>query len=228
MITSIIYSFASRGYSDFMKTEFVKWFVFLIVAILLSSFLHEVGHGLSAYSRGYSISTGFNKVGDYNKKPSDINFRKQHNKYKNPWDMGPLFTLILATLFTYLIFQVNNKFLIYLFGSLAFVNSLLRLIPMIRSYLSLINTGSLAIEDEIAMGTLWYQMSDILILKYVPSIISIIVSVLCLKYVLKVLKMKLPELFPYRWSFTVISVSALLVAIPLINFLDQNLRINWG
>lgn len=210
-----------------MKTEFVKWFVFLIVAILLSSFLHEVGHGLSAYSRGHSISTGFNKVGDYNKKPSDNNFRKQHNRYKNPWDIGPLLTLILATLFTYLIFQVNNEFLIYLFGSLAFVNSFLRLIPMIRSYFSLINTGSLAIEDEIATGTLWYQMSDILILKYVPSIISIIVSVLCLKYVLKVLKMKLPELFSYRWSFTLISVSALLVAIPLINFLDQNLRINW-
>lgn len=212
----------------FMKIEFAYWFVFLIIAILLSSFLHEVGHGLSAYVKGYPISTGFNKVGDYNKKPDDKNFRIQHEKYKNPWDIGPLLTLILAIIFTYLSFQVNNKFLIYLFGSLAFVNSLLRLIPMIRSYFSLVTTGNLALEDEIAMGTLWYHMSDILILKYVPSIISIIVSVICLKYVLKALKMKLPEIFLYRWSFTVISISALLVAIPLINLLDKNLRINWG
>jgi len=211
-----------------MKIEFFYWFIFLILAILLSSFLHEVGHGFSAYIKGYPVSTGFNKVGDYNKKPGDHNFREEHKKYKNPWDIGPFLTLLLAIIFTYLIFQVSNKFLIYLFGGLAFANSFLRLIPMIRSYYSLLTTGSLALEDEIGIGNLWYQMSGIIILKYIPSIISIIVSVICLRYVLKALKIKLPELFSYNWSFTVISVGAFLVTMPIIKVLDKYLRINWG
>jgi len=69
-----------------MKNGFFYWFIILILAILLSSFLHEVGHGLSAYIKGYPVSTGFNKVGDYNKKPDDHDFREEHEKYSNPWD----------------------------------------------------------------------------------------------------------------------------------------------
>lgn len=144
-----------------MKKECFYLFIILMLAILITSFLHEVGHGVSAYIKGHPVSTGFNKVGDYNKKPGDNDFREEHQNYKNPWDMGPFLTLILAAIFTYLFFQVNNKFLIYCFGSLAFANSFLRLIPMIRSCYFLLTTGSLTIEDEVVMGNLWYQMSGI-------------------------------------------------------------------
>lgn len=84
-----------------MKKEFIYWFAMLIIAGIISTFIHEVGHGVSAYLKGHSVSTGFNKVGDYNKKPSEDNFREEHRKYKNPWDIGPFLTLLLAVVFTY-------------------------------------------------------------------------------------------------------------------------------
>lgn len=211
-----------------MKKAFIYWFVILIIAGIISIFIHEVGHGISAYLRGYPVSTGFNKVGDYNKRPSEDNFREEHKKYKNPWDMGPFLTLLLAVIFTYMLAWVDNKLLVYLTGSFAFVNALLRLIPMIGSYFSFIINGSLSIEDEIAMGTLWYQMSDIFLLKFIPSIISILVSVICLKYIFKSLSEKLPQLFTYRWPFTIISIGAFLVLMKIIQFLDEHVRINWG
>lgn len=43
----------------------IYWFIFLIFTILISTFLHEVGHGLSASIKGHPVSTGFNRVGDY-------------------------------------------------------------------------------------------------------------------------------------------------------------------
>ena len=206
----------------------IYWFIFLIFTILVSAFLHEVGHGLSASIKGHPVSTGFNRVGDYNKRPGDDDFREEHKKYNNPWDFGPLLTLILAIVFTYLFFQVSNKFLIFLLGGLAFTNSFLRLIPMIRSYYYLAVTGSFALEDEISMGNLWYQMSGILIFKYIPSIISLVISLLCLKYVLTILPTKMPELFSDKWSFAVISFGAFIVSMPIITVLDKYIRINWG
>lgn len=211
-----------------MKKEFIFWFVMLIIAGIISVFIHEVGHGISAYLKGHPVSTGFNKVGDYNKKPSDENFREEHQKYKNPWDIGPLLTLLLAVLFTYMLTQVENKFLLYLAGSFAFINAFLRLIPVTRAYLSLLTTGNLAVEDEISMGILWSQMSGCLLLKFIPSIISIFVSVICLRYIFKSLNAKLPEIFRFRWSFLIISIIAFIVLMKIIQFLDEHVRINWG
>ena len=99
---------------------------------------------------------------------------------------------------------------------------------MIRSYYYLAVTGSFALEDEISMGYLWYQMSGILIFKYIPSIISLVISLLCLKYVLTILPIKIPELFSDKWSFAVISFGAFIVSMPIITVLDKYIRINWG
>ncbi|AZR72821.1 hypothetical protein BBF96_05085 [Anoxybacter fermentans] len=209
-----------------MKKEFIQWFLILLLTILISTFLHEVGHGVSAYLKGVPVSTGFNKVGNIYKSPGDEDFRS--HDFKDSWDLGPIITWILAIIFTIALFKVNNKLPVVIIGSFAFTNSLLRLLPMINSYFSLLTSGRLAIEDEISMGLLWYEMSGITIMKYIPSLISILVSLICLHYVIKNLRKKIPALFQDKWSFTLISLTALIIAIPILNFLDQHVRINWG
>lgn len=194
---------------------------------LLSVFLHETGHGVSAYLTGYPVSTGFNKVGDYGKKPSDPDFRAEHKNYEYPWDMGPFLTLLLAILFTCLLAKIDNPFLLYLVAGFAFANSLLRLLPMLNSYSFFLLTGNLITEDEIGMGILWYKRSGWSFLKYLPSIISLVVSAICLKNVIRLLNRKLPNLISAGWLFTVTSIGAFLVLVKIIPFLDERFRINW-
>jgi len=166
-------------------------------------------------------------VGDYGKKPSDRDFRAEHGKYENPWDLGPLLTLLLAIVFTYLLAKVDNTSVLYLIGGFAFTNSFLRLLPMIISYSSLLFKGNLVTEDEIVMGILWYKMSGLLFLKYLPSIVSIFVSAICLMNVIRFLNKRLPSLMSYGWLFTVTSIGAFLVLVKIIPFLDEHFRINW-
>lgn len=113
-------------------------------------------------------------------------------------------------------------------GALAFTNSLARLIPMLNSYFYLITKGELRIEDEIGMGKVWYEATGILILKYLPSIISIIISSICLYFTIEGLILKLPVLFSYNWSFTIIAIISFIISVPIIKFLDEKVRINWG
>lgn len=210
-----------------IRKELVIWFFILIFTGILSVFIHETAHGISAYLKGYPVSTGFNKVGDYGKMPHDKEFRAEHEKYENPWDMGPLLTLLLAIVFTYLLARVDNTLVLYLIGGFAFTNSFLRLLSMIISYSSLLFKGNLVTEDEIAMGILWYKMSGLLLLKYLPSIISIFVSAICLKNVLRLFNRKLPSLMSGGWLFTVTSISAFLALVKIIPFLDERFRIDW-
>ena len=53
----------------------ILWISIFFVAIALSIFLHEVGHGFGARLDGIHVSTGFNQVGDYGKSPDDPDFR---------------------------------------------------------------------------------------------------------------------------------------------------------
>ena len=66
----------------------ISYLVFvLILTGLLSVFLHETGHGVSAYLTGYPVSTSLIKWGLW-EKPSDPDFRAEHKNYEYPWDMG--------------------------------------------------------------------------------------------------------------------------------------------
>ena len=64
------------------------------------------------------------------------------------------------------------------------------------------------------------------LLKYLPSILSIIVSVVCLYYVFAILKARAPDLYGTR-EFLYGSLLVLVVWMPLVNYLDQHLRIDW-
>ena len=166
-------------------------------------------------------------MGDYGKKPSEHDFRAEHEHYESPWDLGPFLTLFLAIFFTCLLAKVNHPFLLYPVAGLAFANSLLRLLPMLNSYSSFLLTGNLIIEDEIVMGILWYKRSGLLFLKYLPSMISFAVSAICLKNVIRLLNRKLPNLMAAGWWFAVTSLGAFLALVKVIPFLDEHFRINW-
>lgn len=212
-----------------MKKNLIKWFIVLLGCFIISTFLHELGHGVSSYAVGQYVSTGFNRVGDVYKKPHDLDFRKDSSKYENPYDMGPNVTLILAIVFTFGLAKIKskNQTTNMVVGALALSNSLIRLIPMIHAYCGIIICGSFYKEDEVGMGLLWYDLSGVQIMKYLPSIISIVISLVCLYYVIKILKNKLSELIKIRFYFSSIIVSAYILSFIVENILDNIIRINW-
>lgn len=212
-----------------MKKNLIKWFIVLLGCFIISTFLHELGHGVSSYAVGQYVSTGFNRVGDVYKKPHDLDFRKDSSKYENPYDMGPNVTLILAIVFTFGLSKIKskNQTTNMVVGALALSNSLIRLIPMIHAYCGIIICGSFYKEDEVGMGLLWYDLSGVQIMKYLPSIISIVISLVCLYYVIKILKNKLSELIKIRFYFSSIIVSAYILSFIVENILDNIIRINW-
>lgn len=212
-----------------MTKAFLKWFIILLLSFIVSTFLHEIGHGISSAAVGVHVSTGFNRVGQVYKKPHDADFRKGLENYENPWDMGPNTTLILAIGFTLALTKIKtkNQTALIIVGAVALGNSLIRLVPMIHSYLGFVIKGSPYMEDEIGTGEIWYKLGHLGILKYAPSMISIIVSVLCLYFVIKNLKTKLPILFSKRIYFTLILVFAYILSFIVENRLDNILRINW-
>lgn len=212
-----------------MKKDLFKWLIILICCFVVSTFLHEIAHGISSYAVGIHESTGFNKVGQVYKKPKDLDFRKGLENDQNPWDMGPNTTLILAIGFTLALtlIKTRNKTTTMIIGALALCNSLIRLIPMINAYLELIAKGTFRMEDEIGTGLLWYKLYNLEIMKYIPSLISIIVSLICLYFVIKALKVKLPFLFSKGSNFTIVCAIAYLISFSIENGLDNVIRINW-
>ncbi len=209
-----------------MQSKLVIWASVLLTAIVLSTFIHEVAHGVSAYLSGHPVSTGFNRVGDAGKRPSDPGFRDEMAGYANPWDMGPAVTLTAAVLFTVLFVRVQSEVALWIFGSLALSNALLRFIPMSMSYLSWLFRGSFVMEDEIGHGILWYEMYGVAALKYVPSVISLVISAVCLYYIFRIFRANAGELYDsgaFLWG----SLLAAMVSMPLLNLLDEYFRIDW-
>jgi hypothetical protein len=82
-------------------------------------------------------------------------------------------------------------------------------------------------EDEIGTGLLWYKLFNLEIMKYMPSMISIIVSLVCLYFVIRTLKIKLPLLFSKGSNFTIVCVIAYIISFSIESGLDNVIRINW-
>lgn len=212
-----------------MKRILYQGFIILLFCFVISTFIHEVGHGISSSAAGIPVSTGFNRVGQVYKKPHDVDFRKGLENNQNPWDMGPNFTLAMAIVFTFVLSKTSskNKAALMIVGALACCNSIIRLVPMVHAYTGLLIKGSPYMEDEIGTGLIWYKLSNLELLKYLPALISSLVSVICLYFVIKSFKRKMPELFSKRFFFTSILVSAYILSVFIENVLDNIIRINW-
>jgi len=81
----------------------IAWAVILFLATLIFQFLHECGHGFASSLEGYHVSTGFDKVGDVGKRPSDHDFRL-NKTIQGGWNLsdflGPMINWIFAIFFT--------------------------------------------------------------------------------------------------------------------------------
>ncbi len=215
-----------------MKNKLLVWFVVLLCCFIVSTFAHETAHGISSQAAGIQVSTGFNKIGMPFKKPSDPDFRAGFSDSNNPWDMGPFATLALAAVFTAVLVNTkgkNQKFLI-ITGAFALCNSLLRLIPMAHSYFGYITQGSPYLEDEIGNGMAWYALCPLEIMKYLPSILSVGVSAVCLYFVLKAFGRKFGNAFATgrsRGLFVLMLVLAYIASFAIEYVLDNVARINW-
>ncbi len=202
----------------------VKWFFLLLAATLASIWLHELAHGLSAYLAGFAVSTGFNRVGDAGKKPSQPDFRRRHSTYRNPWDLGPAVTLTAAVIFTALLFANQHLAATSLLGALALANSSLRLLPMLMAFGGLLFGGNLGREDETEQAHLLQQITGVRGLHLVLPAISLLISGLCTFINIRLLaQTAAPEIGGF-WAATAMGLAA---AIAASFWLDEHFRIDW-
>lgn len=212
-----------------MVTNFIIWFCMLVVVIIISTFVHELGHGISCYLSGIRVSTGFDKVGDLGKKPSNLEFRKEYdNSVKMAWDLGVPITLLIAMIFSNLLRVGLSTQAVIIVGAVGYINSLMRLIPCGNALWGLIKRGRLNLEDEVGLGQTWEEKYGIKVLRYIPLSISIIVSLYTLDITLDLLNQKANWLFDEGWAFTAITVFAFLLGMKICEWLDEKFRIDWG
>lgn len=131
------------------------WAMLMFLSLLLFIFLHECAHGVGSRLEGIRVSTGFNRVGDAGKRPSDPDFRSNHiisGQMTTGSLAGPFLNWFFALVFTALLFKKNiSKKIAAIFGAGAISNSLLRFVPM-TGFLVNALLGQLIIEDEVSWG----------------------------------------------------------------------------
>ncbi|MBS4537729.1 hypothetical protein GOQ27_04600 [Clostridium sp. D2Q-11] len=209
-------------------TNSILWLGTLVVSIIISTFAHELGHGISCYLSGIRVSTGFNKVGDLGKKPSDVEFRMEYdNSPKMIWDLGVPITLLIAMIFSNLLRVELSTKTVIIVGAVGYTNSLMRLIPCGNALWGVIKRGRLNLEDEVGLGQALKEKYEIKILRYIPLAISIIVSLYTLDITLNLLNQKASWLFDEGWTFTAITVLALWLGTNICEWLDERYRIDW-
>ena len=230
---------------------FVLWAVILFVAVLLSVFLHEVGHGVGAKIDGIHVSTGFNKVGNPGRTPDDPDFRT--DTAEGFWSglLGPMTTWALAIAFTVWLYWFRKPgWGALAIGALAVVNGLVRAVPMLMFLISALG-GRLHVEDEVFWG-IW-QVANVfrpdlaslglrtlaetqpgLLLSYpavwIPPLVSLVISLACLilayRKILKLWRAALGR-WGARLFFGLLPLPVYYVATPVLNALDRMIRINW-
>lgn len=235
-------------------TLLVIWALLLFASFIFSVFLHEDGHGLGAKIDGVRVSTGFNKVGDYGKSPDDPDFRSAGNEGKF-WAgvLGPATSWVLAIVFTVWLYRFKEPTWGALsIGALALANGLIRALPMLY-FLIFALQGKPSMEDEVSWG-IWYVLKFIrpdlasatadyhavletspaaFLAQYsfwIPPLFSLAVSLACLipayRRVYKLWGDRLSR-WVVRLMLGLIPFVAYVASLPVLNWLDRLIRINW-
>jgi len=229
----------------------VAWALIVFIALIISIFLHEDGHGIGAKLDGVHISTGFNRVGNPDRAPGDTDFRT--GLTGGVWSglLGPMTSWILAIIFTvWLCRQRELTRRAWVIGGLAIANGLARAVPLTRVLLCALR-GQIEIEDEVHRG-LWYVGKIVrpelglqgalalvptqpdLLLAY-PAIwiaifLSLGISLVCLFFASRHLLRLWRSQFDHRLVRVLLAsmpLAAWVAIWPPLNFLDQVIRINW-
>ena len=201
----------------------IIWFVLCNLSIIISVFIHECIHGFISSLNGEAVSTGFNRVGNIYKFPKDKDFRNNFNppEKNNFWDFAPQFNLLLAIIFTAVFYfkTYMGSAADYIILAFALGNSVIRLIPMV---FALITRHT---EDEISQGEILVKISGKRILKYVPAVFSIMVSIACIVFIyMEIYKYGAAGMTIYNllWIFP-----SFILSFVILNVLDNHFRINW-
>lgn len=204
----------------------VKWFLECIVILLISIFLHECGHGLANAILGIDCSTGFNRVGDIYKYPSDPLFREEYSEAGDYLlDFGVPMTLILAVSGTAVFCKSKNEKVRNIAGVTGAVNSILRLVPAGMVVLIPLFTGNAHAEDELDTGRALVNLSGSSLWLYIPALISVAISIVCIALLIKKAgqKSKTGRII----GFGILTYVAFDTSIIIANILDNIIRINW-
>jgi len=205
------------------------WSICFFIALTLSTFIHELGHGLSNLLYGRRVSTGFSKVGNFGKRPSSNDFRTNYFEESYIlYDLGVIITLILALSFYTLLRVTHNPYLVTIIGSFAYSNSLLRLIPCANSIYGLVRRGKPNMEDEVGMGIALSSKVRIPLIQYIPLLISLSISIYTLNGTIGLLSQKLRGFLAIDSYFVIASIIILLVNSQFLEWLDERYRVNWG
>jgi hypothetical protein len=133
----------------------VVWFSFLALGMVVFTFLHECGHGFGAQLDGIHISTGFDRVGDFGKRPSDPDFPSNDmvtGELNSSGLFGPFTNWLFAIPFTVLILQrPKADRTTFLLGAGAVVNAWSRLWQMAAFFVAAL-LGRVHLEDEVGWG----------------------------------------------------------------------------
>ena len=203
------------------------WFIVCLFIFVLSTFLHECGHGFSNKLNGVSVSTGFNRVGNAYRFPGDADFRAGFEESQTfLLDFGVPVTLLLAIVFTVILRakkEWKSPFVLAVAG-FGLCNSVIRLVPCSISVISSLLTQTLHMEDEIQSGQLLAAKTGIGWLWILPVTVSIIISVTCL--IMAARKCKNVERFRFQGMWTCF-VMAYIISFFIENYLDGVIRINW-
>jgi len=231
----------------------IAWAAILLIATLIFQFLHECGHGFGSTLEGYHVSTGFDKVGDVGKRPSDHDFRL-NKTIPGGWNLtdflGPLINWIFAILFTAIFLRQRNiSCVALLFGSGAVINALIRLVPMLMFFGSVF-LGRFVLEDEVALGLsaikgikfpisylnfkiLASTQSSLFLVEpkiYYWPVISLIISIFCFILTYRRLNQLIRQHLTSRisqWFFMLVPFLISPLAFIFTKKLDSLIRLNW-
>jgi len=231
----------------------IAWAVILFFATLIFQFLHECGHGFGSSLEGYHVSTGFDKVGDVGKRPSDHDFRL-NKTIQGRWNLsdflGPMINWIFAIFFTAIFLRQRTVSCVaVLFGSGAAINALIRLVPMLMFFGSAF-LGRFVLEDEVALGLSAIQgikfpmsylnfkilastKSSLFLVEpkiYYWPVISLIISIVCFIPTYRRLSQLIRQHLTSRisqWFFMLVPFLILPLAFICAKKLDSLIRLNW-
>jgi hypothetical protein len=131
------------------------WLLALVLGMVFFTFMHECGHGFGAQLDGTHISTGFNRVGDFGKSPSDHGFNSNEvvtGELSSSGLLGPFTNWLFAILFTALLLRRSNAGRKEFFlGAGAVVNAWIRLWQMVLFFIAAL-LGRVHLEDEVEWG----------------------------------------------------------------------------
>lgn len=205
--------------------KYWKWLVICLAVFLISLFAHECGHGIANAIAGIPCSTGFNRVGDIYKFPSEDGFREYYDTAEPVLiDFGVPCTILLSITGTTLYIKARNARVQFLGAALAIDNCLLRSIPCSLVFLIPLITGNPHVEDEYETGQLLVQLFGNSFWLYIPAFLSWVITAICLFLTIRTtVKRKID----HAGIFSVMSVLAMCIGFSFAMVLDNFIRINW-